>query len=127
MTAKKTTKTKVNKDVIPPGYVKISELTEWDLLNALVNLLPLETEKIDKDEEQKLFIRLADVDGFTEYLRDTMCADRDRHFTASTPAEQLSIRGAFYRTAYFLGLIRTRETPVKEKREKKMGVTRYGR
>lgn len=63
---------------------------------------PLDT-VIDKDQEALIFKDVANIDGFMEYLRDTMSLDIKRYF--SSPEEQHKlIMGSYYRTKYLYDL-----------------------
>lgn len=105
------------------------KLTELEILDAAsVEFISSYGEKIDKDEERKLFEKLSEIDGFADYLRTTMAHDVQRYFVATTPMEQLLARGAFQRTLYLRGLLKKTNTP-KEPKEisKGMKVSRYAK
>lgn len=59
---------------------------------------------MDKERFRDVLNDVEEVDGFKDYLRETMMLDMKRYFLA--PKEQQdSIRGAFNRTQYLLNVL----------------------
>jgi hypothetical protein len=52
-------------------------------------------------ETEKIYAELANIDGLSELLRDTMIQDVRRYFGASDDNERNLIRGSFARTSYW--------------------------
>ena len=85
-------------------HLKANPLNEEQILRlAADTLVDLYGNMPEKKEEVELFSRLNQVEGFTDYLRATLANDVKRFFKASSPAEQLQIRGAYARTLYLKG------------------------
>lgn len=61
---------------------------------------------LDKGLEKEVAKGLADVEGYYDFMKKTLSTDMRRYFAAS-PEEQKSIKGAFSRTVYLLGLARS--------------------
>lgn len=76
-----------------------------------------------KKEEERLFKELKAIDGFVEWLKSAAKNDKDRYFGATTPFEQLVIRGSYARTNYIATRIINAD---KEKKEVKLDGVRYG-
>lgn len=104
------------------GYVKREDIvdyliknppSEFELHMLIISTLDPEP-SYDKKEEEELFERLSAVDGLNDYLRSTLVRDRNRYFNASSPLEQMQIKGAFSRTAYLKGKLgKPKKTSVK--------------
>lgn len=94
-------------------FLDKNPLTELEMAELTVKSFDLYTIDENKEEERDLFKRLGEVEGFTQYLRDTMNRDIRRYFNASSPMEQLSARGAFNRTNYLKGLLNRKEAEKK--------------
>ena len=73
--------------------------TEDELAFMLAEKLGVQ-DNIDSDYEKKIFADLKNTDGLVQYLKEAAARDKDRYFGASTPQEQLVIRGAFARTMF---------------------------
>lgn len=78
--------------------------------------------EINKKEEEKLFEALKEVEGFMDYLKNTIAKDITRYFTAQKEQHDV-IKGAFARTLYFKNLLVGKK---KEKKTKLDGI-RYGK
>lgn len=92
-------------------------LTEEDLVQLLVETV--ESERRNKLEDGLLFDELKKVEGFQEYLSNTLAADKDRYFGAGSPMEQLLVKGAYNRTLYLRSKLR-------EPKEVKLDSPRHG-
>lgn len=58
----------------------------------------------DKDEFSADLVEVSKIDGFKEYLRQTLALDIKRYF--SCPKEQQEmVKGAFHRTKYILDVL----------------------
>ena len=79
---------------------KVGDLTEEELTIMLVKLWDYEDEDVDEKEEEIIFKSLKQVEGFVQFLKSTANRDIKRYFLATTPSEQLMIRGSFSRTNY---------------------------
>ena len=67
---------------------------------------------------------LRGVDGAEDFIRETMSEDVKRYFNASTPMEQLMIKGGYFRMKYLL----TQLQKVDDKKPaKEMKLARYAR
>lgn len=87
------------------GYLHKSELTEEFLCLELGKFVGDPTDNtIEKEQEEEVFRDLARIDGFKNYLKNTMARDMQRDFGA-TPDQRQMIHGAFARTAYMKGKI----------------------
>lgn len=115
------------------GYIKTSNVegfrdlrknpfSEEELSFLLVELLGDMDIKIDEKVEQKMFEEISEVEGFTEYLRITANKDIQRYFGATTPQEQLIIRGSFSRTNY----LKTKITSKGKTEKSNLEGLRYG-
>lgn len=93
-------------------------LTEDDLTKLLIDCV--ESSRRTKQDDELLFDELKKVEGFQDYLSNTLIADKDRYFGAGTPMEQLLVKGAYNRTFY----IRSKLREVKE--VQKMESPRHG-
>jgi len=93
-----------------------------------LNVLAFQLYDLDpssKTTETELFSRLAKVEGFNDYLRDTMNRDIRRNFNASSPIEQFTTKGGYARTVYFKSLLKQKPAQEVEKIKKpaKLGKT----
>lgn len=82
-------------------------LTEEDIVSLF-------TEKFEhinrsKQEDELLFEDLRKIEGFSEYLTNTLASDKDRYFSAGSPMEQLMVKGAYNRTLYLRSKLRDRK------------------
>lgn len=111
------------------GYVKLTrDLTKEPFsVEELSYMLEKSTTEVDsefsKQEEERLFKELKNIEGFVEYLKSAAKNDKDRYFGATTPFEQLVIRGSYARTNYLATRIMNAD---KEKKEVKLEGVRYG-
>ena len=106
--------------------VRHLELNEDELLPLILNSfggMDMVDISIDTDEEKRIFEELSAIDGLQEYLRRTMAQDMKRHFNVQ-PVQQLLIRGAFQRTAFFRKKLRERDKENK-KEGKKLTTSRH--
>lgn len=94
------------------GYVKRSDVRHLDLTDEEISYLlnkayrEIEVPKdFDKEEEKRLFQSLSNVEGFHEYLEQTLGLDKNRYFQANTAVSQLEIRGSYRRTQYFKSML----------------------
>lgn len=71
----------------------------------MIEINPLE-DIIDKDEEARIWTEIQKIDGMSEYLRALLARDMRMHFNAKNEEQDL-IRGAYFRTEYFLKKLRT--------------------
>lgn len=126
----KTVIKEVVKEVIPEGYIKVSEVrdlekkpyTEDEILDMFVSVMgKIYGDKVDKKQEREIFDKIMEVEGVNDYFRDTLGADIQRYYVASTREEQLQVRGAFSRTLYLKGLLK------KQTKKNPLNVTRYAR
>lgn len=86
--------------------MKTKKIKEEDILNLSAEFYkPKAGIKVDRDSEKKLFEKLAEVEGFADYLREMLSNDIIRYFKATTPMEQLMARGAYSRTLYLKSLL----------------------
>lgn len=74
-----------------------------------------ENAKFTKEEEKLVAKQLFVVEGYSEYLKSVMAKDIKRYFAASSPVEQLMIKGAYNRTLYFYTKNKTSDVPVNTK------------
>jgi len=79
--------------------------TEQELSFMLAEILGNDPWEFNEAEEERMFSEAKKVDGLIEYLKTTAINDKNRYFGASTPQEQLVIRGSFARTNYIKGRI----------------------
>lgn len=79
-------------------YLSTKYLTESEISGLLIN--KVDYVKRDKKEDDLLFNDLKSVEGFVEYLTNFLYSDRNRYFNATTPMEQLMIKGAYNRIMY---------------------------
>lgn len=91
------------------GYIKASEVRDLSTiteeeLNYLAVQFVGEAEPLNKKLEADIFKKVAGVDGFSDYLRETMARDKDHYFRATSIPDQLRVRGAFARTLYLKAL-----------------------
>jgi hypothetical protein len=61
---------------------------------------------IPKEESEKLFNAVADIDGAFEYFRSTLESDMKRYFNATSDEDRNMIRGAYNRTMYFYKIMK---------------------
>lgn len=85
-------------------------LTEDDLAQLLVEYV--ESSNQSKEEIDLMFEDLKKVEGFQEYLSNTLSADKDRYFGAGSPMEQLMVKGAYNRTLYYRSKLREKKGEV---------------
>lgn len=98
---------KIKKILRKFGFIHESELTQEFLLLEIGKIIgdPMEY-SIPKKFEEQFFKDLAAIDRIHEYLDATLAADMRREF--SSPIEQRDlIHGAFSRTAYIKGKIKS--------------------
>lgn len=111
------------------GYSKkVRDLTKEPFtVEELSYMLERATTKVESDfskqEEERLFKELKTIEGFVEWLKSAAKNDKDRYFGATTPFEQLVIRGSYARTNYIAARIINAD---KEKKEFKLDGVRYG-
>ena len=111
------------------GYSKkVRDLTKEPFsVEELSYMLEKATTSVDSDfskqEEFRLFKELKSIEGFVEYLKSAAKNDKDRYFGATTPFEQLVIRGSYARTTYLATRVMNAD---KEKKEVKLDGIRYG-
>lgn len=86
-------------------------LTEDDLCSLLTK--HIESSKRIKTDDDILFEELKKVEGFQEYLSNTIVADKERYFNAGSPMEQLQVKGAHNRTLYLRSKLREKREVVK--------------
>lgn len=86
--------------------METKDITEQQVLEASVRLFGnLAEESVDATEQKKLFEKLKDVEGFSDWLRAS-CSDVIKaYFYATTPMEQLTHRGAYNKLMYMRGLL----------------------
>lgn len=74
---------------------------EVTLINRLIELWGgIETIEAESVGSDPLFKDLGRVDGFQEYLKDTLINDMKRYFVSQTDKDRDMIKGAFNRTIY---------------------------
>lgn len=96
----------VEKEVEKIVYVT-RDLTEEELVDKTLELLNnIYKTSVDKKEELEIFEKLADVEGYKEYLMQTMSDDTKRYFSYTTDRERDINRGCFMRTLYFYNLLK---------------------
>ena len=89
----------------PPVTVDI-DFTESELaFNLAEKLGDLTSVEITKEGIDQLYTELSGVDGLLDYLADTMRADINRYFSATTDKDRDIIRGAFSRTSYIRAIL----------------------
>lgn len=71
----------------------------------LETLGDIDSVEIAKEGVKEIYQSLAGVEGYLDYLKDTMNADIKRYFNAQTDGERQLIRGAFARTSFIRALI----------------------
>ena len=86
--------------------MNIDDLTIEQLSLALAKKVGVQDE-IEADYEKKIFEDLKGTDGLVQYLKEAGYRDIQRYFGASTPSEQLIIRGSYARTMFLAGKIMT--------------------
>lgn len=80
---------------------------------ALLLIESIETVRRNTGDDELLFEELKKMEGFQEYLTNTMVKDKDRYFMAASPMEQLMIKGALNRTLYLRSKLREKKEVVK--------------
>lgn len=91
------------------------ELTDEELLNLVVERFDLNSEVLSKEDEDRVFSELANVEDFVVYLSSLMSRDVKKHFRAANPAEQVLARGMFARTLYLKSrVLKTRKKATEE-------------
>lgn len=91
---------------------KLAEsLTEDELCSLLIK--SVEAKRQSKEEVELMFNDLKKVEGFQDYLTNTLVADKDRYFGAGSPMEQLMVKGAYNRTLYLRSKLREKKDDVK--------------
>lgn len=93
-------------------------LTEEDLIKLLADIIESQPTRRGKQDDEILFEELKKVEGFQDYLSNTLIADKDRYFAAGSPMEQLMTKGAYNRTFYLRSKLR-------EKKEVKLDSPRH--
>lgn len=79
----------------------LEDYTEVELATELARITgDFDSIDISTDTSKTLFQDLARVEGFSEYLKETMSNDIKRYFSAQTDHERNVIRGGFSRTSY---------------------------
>ena len=96
--------------------------TEQELGYLLAETLSGIEFESDSEAEEKLFSEAKKVEGLVEYLKEAAAKDMQRYFGASTPQEQLIIRGSFARTNY----LKSRIISGGKKEKTKLEGLRYG-
>lgn len=94
-----------------------------ELSRMIETLSPEVDADFPKTEEERLFKELKNVEGFIQWLKSAAKNDKDRYFAATTPMEQLVIRGSYARTNYLAARVVNSD---KEKKEIKLDGVRYG-
>jgi hypothetical protein len=93
-------------------YLMKNPLSEEQLLQLYAKTMKeIFGENIDKEHEENMFKQLSAVDGFSDFLRSTLTRDLQRYFAATTPLEQLQIKGAYSRTLYFRSNLNKKDKP----------------
>lgn len=92
-------------------YLAKRFLTEDDFSVLLVD--SVEKTNMSKEEVELLFKDIKNIQGFHEYLNNTLDADIKRYFGAGSPMEQLQVKGAYNRTLYLRSKLREVEKPEK--------------
>ncbi len=111
------------------GYSKIvRDLTKEPFsVEELSYMLEKATTEVESDfsksEEERLFKELKNIEGFVQWLKSAAKNDKDRYFGATTPFEQLVIRGSYARTNYIASRVMNAD---KEKKDVKLDGVRYG-
>ena len=97
------------------GYKKVSQITEQEAIDVLITKFDdILLEGLEKEKQEQIFSSISKIEGIGDLFRGLLLADMKNYFHASTPVEQLSIRGAFARTKVLRNLImgKTKE-PIK--------------
>jgi hypothetical protein len=79
---------------------KKKELTDDELLNLVAERFNLSVDVLTKEEEDKVYKELGNVENFVSVLNSFMSRDIKKHFKATNPAEQIMARGLFARALY---------------------------
>lgn len=91
------------------------ELTDDELLNLVVERFDLNSEVMTKEEEERVFSELANVEDFVVVLNSLMARDVKKHFKAANPAEQILSRGMFARALYIKSrILKSRKKAVEQ-------------
>lgn len=77
--------------------------------------IDLTTTGVDKKFQKEVLDALKLVPRIEDYLRETMASDVKRYFNATTPMEQLLVKGAYFRTQFLLKLLQSADQPAKKK------------
>jgi hypothetical protein len=81
-------------------WFKKKELTDDELLNLIAERFNLNVDTLTKEEEDKVYKELGNVENFITVLNAFMSRDIKKHFKASSPAEQVLARGLYARALY---------------------------
>lgn len=104
------------------GLIQKNKITDVELSKLIVDKWGEDLDSsIDKKTEDAIFVKVSEVDGFNEYLRQTITKDIKRYFSA-LPAQQQEVRGALMRTAY----IRSKIIEASNPKKGKISGLRYG-
>lgn len=90
-------------------YLAKRFLTEDDFGSLLVD--SVQRINRSKEEDITVFKDIKKVDGFHEYLNNTLDSDIKRYFAAGSPMEQLQVKGAYNRTLYLRSKLRESDKP----------------
>lgn len=82
-------------------------------------------EPVNKKLQEEVFKSMRDIDGITEWLKDTMSQDIKRYFNATTPLEQALAKGAYFRMNFMLNVLTQAENKKKEVKKSSSGIARY--
>lgn len=99
------------------GYYKHKQtFTEEEIARMFAEDIGDVSEYTVKQEEQnKIFAKLSEVDGFRDWLRATSAKDIQRYFAAEDDNVRQVVKGATARTAYIRSLLsKTNEVSVKK-------------
>lgn len=91
-------------------FLPTREYTEAEFYLKFAEILgDVESKDIVPEAVTQIFNDVSMVDGFSEYLKDTLKNDLHRSFAAQNDRERDIIRGGFSRTAYILGKLLDRD------------------
>lgn len=68
------------------------------------DLIPTEDD-LDKKEEARIWAEISQIEGVSEYLRQMKSRDMKLHFSCPKDQQDM-VHGAFYRTEYFLNMLK---------------------
>lgn len=106
-------------------WFKKKELTDEELLNLVAERFNLNVENLNKEEEDKVYKELGNVENFVTVLNAFMAKDIKKHFKATSPVEQVMARGLFARALYIKARILKSKEKATEQDIPKLG-KRYG-